>query len=143
MPLYRMEPRTGTILRGDRSTVTTSNQIPADLLPLPTSQLHILLALATGDNHGYAIMKEIEAFTGGVVTMGPGTLYGAIKQMLKAGLIEESAERPAPESDDERRRYYRLTSLGAHTLDAEVVRLEQLARTARTRQAKVVQRRGV
>ena len=123
--------------------MTTSNQMPSDLLPLPTSQLHILLALATGDNHGYAIMKEIEAFTGGVVTMGPGTLYGAIKQMLKAGLIEESSERPDPESDDERRRYYRLTGLGGRTLDADVVRLEQLARTARTRQAHVIQRRGV
>lgn len=123
--------------------MTASNRRPSDLLPLPASQLHILLALATGDNHGYAIMKEIEAFTGGSVTMGPGTLYGAIKQMLKAGLIEESSERPDPELDDERRRYYRLTDLGGSTLDAEVVRLEQLARTARTRQANVVQRRGV
>ncbi len=113
------------------------------MLPLPTSQLHILLALATGDNHGYAIMKEIEAFTGGAVTMGPGTLYGAVKQMLKAGLIEESSERPDPALDDERRRYYRLTDLGARVLDAEVVRLEQLARTARTRQANVVRRRGI
>ena len=112
------------------------------MLPLPSSQLHILLALTTGDNHGYAIMKEIEAFTGGVVTMGPGTLYGAIKQMLKAGLIEESSERPDPALDDERRRYYRLTDLGAHALDAEVARLERLARTARTRRTDVVQRRG-
>lgn len=110
---------------------------------MPASQLHILLALATGENHGYAIMKEIEAFTGGAVTMGPGTLYGAIKQMLKAGLIEESSERPDPDLDDQRRRYYRLTDLGGSALDAEVVRLEQLARTARMRQANVVQRRGV
>ncbi len=123
--------------------MTTSNRTPSDLLPLPASQLHILLALATGENHGYAIMKEIEAFTGGAVTMGPGTLYGAIKQMLKAGLIEESSERPDPDLDDQRRRYYRLTDLGGSALDAEVVRLEQLARTARTRQANVVQRRGV
>ena len=114
----------------------------SDKLPLPTSQLHILLALATGDNHGYAIMKEIEAFTGGAVAMGPGTLYGAIKQMLRVGLIEESFERPDPALDDERRRYYRLTDVGADALDAEVVRLERLARTARARQAGVVQRRG-
>ncbi len=117
-----------------------SSRMPSDLLPLPASQLHILLALATGENHGYAIMKDIQAFTGGAVAMGPGTLYGAIKQMLKAGLIEESSERPDPELDDERRRYYRLTNLGGSTLDAEVVRLEQLARTARTRQANVIQR---
>ena len=121
----------------------TPTRLTPEMLPLPTSQLHILLALTTGDNHGYAIMKEIEAFTGGAVTMGPGTLYGAIKQMLKAGLIEESSERPDPALDDERRRYYRLTDLGGRTLDAEVVRLEQLARTARTRQANVVRRRGV
>ena len=123
--------------------MTTPTRLTPEMLPLPTSQLHILLALATGDNHGYAIMKEIEAFTGGAVTMGPGTLYGAIKQMLKAGLIEESSERPDPALDDERRRYYRLTDLGGSTLDAEVVRLEELARTARTRQANVVRRRGV
>ena len=123
--------------------MTTPTRLTPEMLPLPTSQLHILLALTTGDNHGYAIMKEIEAFTGGAVTMGPGTLYGAIKQMLKAGLIEESSERPDPDLDDQRRRYYRLTDLGGSTLDAEVVRLEQLARTARTRQANVVRRRGV
>ena len=117
--------------------------MPSDLLPLPASQLHILLALATGENHGYAIMKEIEAFTGGAIVMGPGTLYGAIKQMLKTGLIEESSERPDPALDDERRRYYRLTYLGSRALDAEVIRLEQLARTGRKRQAHVVQRRGV
>ena len=109
------------------------NGMPSDLLPLPVSQLHILLALTTGDKHGYAIMKEVEAFTSGAVKMGPGTLYGAVRQMLKIGLIEEASERPDPDLDDERRRYYRLTSLGIRTLDAEVARIEQLARTARTR----------
>ena len=118
------------------------NRIPSGLLPLPASQLHILLALATGDKHGYAIMKEIEAFTEGVVTMGPGTLYGAVKQMLKAGLIEESSERPDLDLDDERRRYYRLTDLGGYALDAEVARMEQFAHTARTRRADVMQRPG-
>ena len=113
---------------------------PSDLLPLPVSQSHILLALTTGDKHGYAIMKEIEAFTEGSVTMGPGTLYGAVKQMLKAGLIEESSERPDPDLDDERRRYYRLTDLGGRTLKAEVARMEHLARTARTRWTDAVQR---
>ena len=78
-----------------------TNRRPSDLLPLPVSQLHILLALATGDKHGYAIMREVETLTEGAVTMGPGTLYGAIKKMLSAGLVEESDERPDPELDDE------------------------------------------
>lgn len=116
--------------------------MPLELLPLPVSQVHILLALATGDKHGYAIMKEIEAFTEGAVTMGPGTLYGAVRQMLKAELIEESSERPDSDMDDQRRRYYRLTGLGVRTLDAEVVRMEQLSQTARTRRADVRQRLG-
>ena len=118
-------------------------QTPRDLLPLPVSQFHILLALATGDKHGYAIMKEIEAFTDGAVAMGPGTLYGAVKQMLKAGLIEASSERPDPDLDDERRRYYRLTDLGTRTIDAEVARIEQLARTARSRRKDALSRTGV
>ena len=78
-------------------------------------------------------MKEVEAFTQGAVTMGPGRLYGAVRQMLKAELIEESSERPEFDMDDQRRRYYRLTDLGVRTLDAEVIRTEQLAQTARTR----------
>ncbi len=105
--------------------------IPLDLLPLPVAQLHILLALATGDKHGYAIMSEVEVLTEGAVTMGPGTLYGTVKKMLKASLVEESDDRPDPELDDQRRRYYRITGLGKRVLDAEVDRMEQLARTAR------------
>ena len=123
--------------------VTIPSGTPSDLLPLPVSQLHILLALTTGDKHGYAIMKEIEAFTRGAVTMGPGTLYGAIKQMLKAGLIAESSERPDPDLDDERRRYYQLTDMGARTLEAEVIRMEQLTLTARARWAENVGEQGV
>ena len=80
-------------------------------------------------------MSEVEVLTEGSVTMGPGTLYGTVKRMLKAGLVEETDERPAPELDDERRRYYRLTGLGARALDAEVARMERLARTAHTRRA--------
>lgn len=118
------------------------SRMPPTLLPLPVSQMHILLALVTGDKHGYAIMKEIEAYTQGTVTMGPGTLYRAVKQMLRAGLIEESFERPDPELDDERRRYYRLTDLGGRTLDAEVVRMEQITHTARSRQAHLTRRLG-
>ena len=109
-----------------------TNQGPSDLLPLPVAQLHILLALATGDKHGYAIMREIEVLTEGAVTMGPGTLYGTVKKMLKAGIVVESDERPDPEMDDQRRRYYRITGMGRRVLDAEVDRMEQLARTARS-----------
>ncbi len=104
--------------------------VPTGMLPLPVAQLHILLALADGEKHGYAIMREVEVLTEGAVKMGPGTLYGTIKRMLKAELVEETDERPDPELDDERRRYYRLTGLGAQVLDAEVARMEQLTRTA-------------
>ena len=117
-----------------------TSSVPTDILPLPTAQVHILLALVTGDKHGYAIMSEVEALTEGSVTMGPGTLYGTIKRMLKAWLVEETDERPDPELDDERRRYYRLTALGALVLDAEVARMEQLARTAHSRR-QIAQRR--
>ncbi len=116
---------------------------PTDLLPLPTAQLHILMALATGDKHGYAIMQEVELFTGGAVTMGPGTLYGAVKQMLTSGFIEESDERPDPELDDQRRRYYRMTNRGEHVLDAEVGRLEHLVLTARSRRPASLRKQGV
>ena len=118
-----------------------TNQDPMKLVPLPTAQLNVMLALTTGDKHGYAIMREVEDFTEGTVTMGPGTLYGAIKQMLKVGLIKESDERPDPELDDERRRYYRLTGLGERVLKAELARMEQLVRTGRNRTA-VAARRG-
>lgn len=106
---------------------------PSDLLPLPVAQMHILLALSGGDKHGYAIMKEVDALTRGSMTMGPGTLYGTVKRLLQAGLIEETEERPDPQFDDERRRYYRLTGFGARVLDLEIARMEQLANVARGR----------
>ena len=108
---------------------------PSSLLPLPVAQLHILLALIAGEKHGYAIMSEVEALTEGAVTMGPGTLYGTVKRMLKSGLVEETDERPDPKLDDERRRYYRLTGFGARVLDSEIARMEQLAQAAQTRRA--------
>ena len=120
--------------------MTLTKESLSDLLPLPVAHLHILLALATGDKHGYAIMREVEDLTEGAVTMGPGTLYGAVKKMLRAGLVEESDERPDPELDDERRRYYRISGLGGRVLEAEVSRMEQLASTARARQAAAVRR---
>ena len=107
------------------------------LSPLPAAHLHILLALADGEKHGYAVMREVERMTGGEVTMGPGTLYGAIKRMLSAGLVEETDERPDPDVDDERRRYYRASGLGVRVLTAETERLERLVSTAQAKQTKV------
>jgi DNA-binding PadR family transcriptional regulator len=107
---------------------------PEEMLPLSPSQLHILLALADGEKHGYAVMREVESMTDGEVTMGPGTLYGAVKKMVNAGLIEETDERPDPEMDDERRRYYRTTGFGSRVLEAETARLERLVQTARSKQ---------
>ncbi len=89
-----------------------------DLLPLPSATLHILVALAPGEKHGYAIMREVERLSDGAVRMGPGTLYGSIKRMLADGLIEEAPARPYPEVDDQRRRYYRMTGLGERTRTA-------------------------
>ena len=104
-----------------------------DLLPLTPAVFHILLALADGEKHGYAIMQEVAAITGGEIKMGPGTLYGSIKRMLEIGLISESDERPDPALDDERRRYYRLTSFGERVAKAESQRLAVLLRAATTK----------
>ncbi len=94
---------------------------------------HILLALADKERHGYDIMREVDERTEGKMRLGPGTLYGSIKRMLKDGLIEELDERPDPELDDERRRYYRLTDFGYRLAVAEAQRLERLVRSARTK----------
>ncbi len=106
---------------------------PRDLLPLTPAVLNILLALAEEERHGYGIMKEVEGRTGGEVRLGPGTLYGAIKRMLADGLIEESDERPDPELDDQRRRYYRITEFGRRVAGVEAERLHDLVNTARAR----------
>jgi DNA-binding PadR family transcriptional regulator len=96
---------------------------PPDLLPLTPPVFHILLALADEERHGYGIMQDVARQTNDSLQLGPGTLYGCLKRMLAAGLVEESEERPDPELDDERRRYYRMTSLGRSTVKAEVRRL--------------------
>jgi DNA-binding PadR family transcriptional regulator len=98
-------------------------QNPEDLLPLTPAVFNIMLALADGEKHGYGIMLEVETNTKGQVIMGPGTLYGSIKRMLKAGLIEECDERADPKMDDQRRRYYRLTGMGQQVLRLEAERL--------------------
>ena len=110
-----------------------SKRDPQGFLPLTPADFNILLALADGEKHGYSIMKEIATQTRGKLRLGPGTLYGAIKRLLEDDLIEESAERPDPAHDDERRRYYRLTEFGMHVAAAEASRLEELVRLARNR----------
>jgi DNA-binding PadR family transcriptional regulator len=104
-------------------------------VPLTPAVFYILVALADGDRHGYAIMQEASKRSGGTVRLGPGTLYGAISRMLRDGLIEESEERPDPKMDDSRRRYYRLTGQGGRALAAEANRLRDLARLARSTRA--------
>src|SRR4030095_15675640 len=93
---------------------------PESLLPLRPSVFHILLDLSDGDLHGYGIMQEVAEHSAGQIKLGPGTLYGAIKRLLNDGLIVEAAERPDPELDDERRRYYRLTAFSQQVLKTEV-----------------------
>ena len=103
------------------------------LSPLAPAAFHILLALADGEKHGYAIMQEVAALTRGQIRLGPGTLYGTIKRMLADGWIEEADERPDPAHDDERRRYYRLTDLGRSVVRAEAVRMARLVDVARSK----------
>ena len=104
-------------------------------LPLKTQWFHIMLALAGGEQHGYGIMQEVLERTSGKVRLWPATLYGSLKRLIEAELIEESDERPAPELDDARRRYYRLTALGRRVLHAECDRLQELVSAIRGKQA--------
>lgn len=115
---------------------------PSEQLPLTPAVTHILLALADGEKHGYAIMREVEQLTGGTITMGPGTLYGSIKRMLGAGLVAETDERPDPELDDQRRRYYKITGLGARVLAAETARLAELVKAADAKKVRRLAPRG-
>ncbi len=101
--------------------------------PLTPAVFHILLALSTGERHGYGIMKQVETDSDGKVTMGPGTLYGSLKRMLDAGLVKESDKRIDPEMDDERRIYYQITGIGAKTLAAELERYKRIVNVAQER----------
>ena len=112
----------------------SDKQQPEDLLPLTPAVLYILLSLADGERHGYSIMQEVGEITDQTVNMGPGTLYGSIKRMLAANLIEETEERPDPTIDDKRRRYYKLTPFGHSVLTLEAERLAQLVQQAQARQ---------
>jgi DNA-binding PadR family transcriptional regulator len=100
---------------------------------LPPAWFHLLLALAGGERHGYALMKDVAAESGGKLRLGPGTLYGALKRMLELRWVEEGPRRPDPELDDERRRYYRLTARGRKVLGAEAARHADLVELARAK----------
>jgi DNA-binding PadR family transcriptional regulator len=105
----------------------------AGLLPLPPATFHILLAVADEDRHGYAIIQDVAARTNGELKLSAGTLYRSIQRMLEQGLLVETRDRPDPDEDDERRRYYRITALGGAVARAEARRLSQLVRMARAR----------
>jgi len=115
------------------SRESQASREPEEFLPLTPAMFHILLALADRERHGYHIMREIEERTEGRVRLGPGTLYGSMKRMLADGLVEETEERPDPELDDERRRYYRLTDFGFRVASAEAERLASLVKAARSK----------
>lgn len=108
-------------------------------IPLKTQWFHIMVCLASGEQHGYGIMQEVLDRTTGRVRLWPATLYGSLKQLIEAGLIKESAERPAPELDDARRRYYRLTALGRAVLDLECDRLQELVHAVRVKRSMVTE----
>ncbi len=111
--------------------MTDKNADVAALLPLPSVTFHILMALAGQDRHGYAIIQEVAARTNGEVRIGAGTLYRSVQRMLEQGLIVETQDRPTPDLDDERRRYYRITSFGTDVAKAESRRLALMLKLAR------------
>ncbi len=110
--------------------ISTDEQVQR-FLPLPPATFHILMALVDGDRHGYAIIQDVEARTRGRLRLSPGTLYRSIQRLLEQGLLTEPSARPAPELDDERRRYYRVTALGLAVARAEAERFTDLVRMAR------------
>lgn len=101
--------------------------------PLTPPVFHILMALVDGERHGYGIMQDVARQTDGVLQLGPGTLYGCLKRMVAARLVEESEERPDPALDDERRRYYRITPLGDRAVRSEARRLAGAVSAARAK----------
>jgi len=109
--------------------MTTTSSTP----PLTPAVFHILLALSSGERHGYGIMKQVEADSQGKVTMGPGTLYGSLKRMLDSGLVRESDKRVDPEMADQRRIYYQITGMGAEALAAELERYQRIVTIAQQR----------
>jgi DNA-binding PadR family transcriptional regulator len=126
-PPFRLFRRSGR----DYIQIGYSWDMPTNRPPLPSAAIHILLALGPNERHGYGIMTEVARATGGAVRLAPGTLYTNIKRLVAGGLIEESEERPDPERDDQRRRYYRLTAAGQQVAVAEVSRMSTLVMGAK------------
>jgi len=112
-------------------TAQQTDPTPESFLPLPRDTFHILISLADRDRHGYSVMKDVLERTDGALRFSPSSLYASIRRLLERGLIEELAERPDPDHDDERRRYYRLTKLGRAVATAEARRLERMLTDAR------------
>jgi DNA-binding PadR family transcriptional regulator len=112
-------------------TKRSADPAPPGRWPLSPAVFHVLVALAAGDKHGYAILKDVRRRSGGAVTLNVGTLYAVLKRLEQDGLIEESDERPDPALDDERRRYYRITTAGQAVARADVARLERAVAMAR------------
>lgn len=120
-------------------SATDETPDPSPYVPLAPAALHIVLSLNRGERHGYAIMGDVERLSDGVIKLGPGTLYGTIKKLLADGLIEQSDSRPDPALDDQRRKYYKLTALGASVCAAEIQRLANLLeRTERDAPARLL-----
>jgi DNA-binding PadR family transcriptional regulator len=122
-----------TSIQQQRGIMASHEPEVDSLLPLPPAAFHILLALASEDRHGYAIIQEVAARTRGELKLSAGTLYRSVQRMQEQGLIVETRERPAPEEDDERRRYYRITPFGSTVARAEARRLTQLVKMARAK----------
>lgn len=112
---------------------------PETFIPLKSNWFHILVSLADGEQHGYGIMQDVLDRSKGKVRLWPATLYGSLKRLIENGLIVESGERPAPELDDARRRYYKLTRLGEKVLDLESARLRELVRLLESRRGPVAE----
>ena len=113
--------------------MTTDRAAVEALLPLQPATFHILMSVADGDRHGYAIIQDVDERTEGELRLSAGTLYRSIQRMLEQGLIVEARKRPAPALDDERRRYYSITPFGRSVAQAELYRLTQLVRLAKAR----------
>lgn len=132
--MYRSDPSRrgrGTLRSGTKSVAEQSKL--DGILPLTPTAFHLLVALAKGPRHGYAVAREVEEITEGRIVMGPGTLYGSLQRMLGAGLIEESANPGEEGLHSERRRYYRITALGSAALRTESERLLRAVNVARER----------
>jgi DNA-binding PadR family transcriptional regulator len=111
----------------------TVNTEAESLLPLPPATFHILVALADEDRHGYAVIKDVDARTGGTLKLSPGTLYRSVERMVQQGLIREVSSPLSRKMDDERRRYYRITPFGREVAMAEARRLAQMLDLARAK----------